>query len=69
MTRLVPLKIARIIQNYHPVQVPQLSAPDDFQMNFDNSWIVNYDSKKVRKKKENFDNMYFDTTGRGDLMW
>ena len=49
-------KLQERIQNHLPVQVPSLNTLDYFQMNFDNSWMVNYGSK-LRKKEENFDNV------------
>ena len=38
-----------------------LNTPDNFQMNFEDSWIVNYGSK-LRKKEDNFDKMYFESS-------
>ena len=55
------LKVQERLQNYRPVQVPSLNTPDYFPMNFANSWMENYGSK-LRKKEENFDNMYFESS-------
>ena len=46
------LKIARRIYIYHPVQVPSLNTPDYFQMNLENSWMVNYGSKIAQEGRE-----------------
>ena len=53
-------KLREWIRNHTPARVPSLNTPDYFEMNFDNSWMVNYGSKL--RKEENFDNMCFESS-------